>query len=171
MMTRDDWSFLLEKAAALVLIVIGIVALPDLIDVWIGGVGAEDPSPRYWALRALIPLAAGAFLWMRRKSPSAGAATPGTVPPTAAAAMGRADWLWVGCKVVGAVACLYGLGNLVHSLGWMITGLAASTGRSREILVLIGSVASSAIHVIGGAWLFFGERVWRLACREVPATR
>jgi hypothetical protein len=33
-------------------------------------------------------------------------------------------------------------------------------------VAVAGSVAPSAIHLLGGAWLFFGTRAWRFACRE-----
>ena len=167
-MMRDDLSFLLEKAAALVLLVIGLDWLPQLIDVWIGGVGPEDPAPRYVALRTFVPLAAGAFLLMRRKPASSPPPLPASMPPTpTAAAIGRADWLWIGCKIVGAVAMLYGVSNLILSVAWLCGGLDVYPARA----VAVGHIASQAVYAAGGAWLLFGERIWRFACREVPATR
>src|SRR5262245_18137153 len=155
-MTRDDLSFLIEKGAGMVFLVIGLDWLPDLIDVWFAGIGSEDPKPREAAIRTLVPLAAGVFLLMRRKPAEVAAAA---APPPSA--MTRADWLWVGCKLLGAVAMLYGAGNFVLHVAW-----ATSAAPEFPVGAMAGSIAYSAIHVIGGAWLFFGTRAWRFACRE-----
>jgi hypothetical protein len=31
---------------------------------------------------------------------------------------------------------------------------------------IAGGILCSAIYLLGGAWLFFGTRAWRFACRE-----
>ena len=150
-MTRDDLSFLIEKATGLLLLVIGLEWLPGLIDGVLGS-GVMTPSTRQLALHTLVPLAAGAFLLWRRRPP---AVVPAAA--TSPSAMTRAEWLWVGLKMLGAFVMLYGFGNLVSLPSWAMMGYGTFP---------LGVAVQQAFYLLGGAWLLFGTRVWRLACRE-----
>lgn len=160
-MTREDISILLEKAAGLWLVVIGLDWLPELMNKWIKGVGAEDTSARELLLRTLVPLAAGAFLLFRKHA--AAAMPAATQPPPST--MSRADWLWVGCKLVGACFGLMGTGYLMGSVVFIVVG----PGSGDHWLLALSSLFAPAIWIVLGAFLFFGNGLWRLACRETPA--
>lgn len=158
-MSRDDLVFLLERAFGIWLVVIGLDALPEWLDRWIGG-GQHDKSVRLLALDVLVPVVAGAFLIGRRIR---GGTTSGTAPSPSATHTTREDWLWVGCKLLGAGAMIHGVANLPLSAVWVWGGFPGAP-RGTSIAVVL----SAALWIAGGAWLFFGDGVWRTACRSRP---
>ena len=155
-MTRDDVRFLIEKAAAFYLIVYGIEWLPELLDAWMS-MGHEDTSKRAETLRTIVPLAAGVLLMLRRTPPDT-AASPAPSTPAPASPLRRGDWLWIGLKLLGAGAVLYGASNLLLAVAWLLS-MKGSAGGGTIVFGQLG-------WIVGGAWLFFSDQLWRLACRE-----
>jgi hypothetical protein len=112
------------------------------------------------ALRALVPLAAGGFLLLRRHPPSpAATAVPGAA--TNAPAMRRSDWLWVALKALGAYALLAGLSGLVTLGAWATAGHAEG---------LLAQVSGCIVWIAGGLWLLRTRRTFDEA-REVPPAK
>jgi hypothetical protein len=68
--------------------------------------------------------------------------------------MRREDWLWVGCKLVGA----WLLGISLMQLPMFF----AFGERARELVPLsLGMLLPAGFAL----WLLFGNTLWRLACR------
>lgn len=155
-MRREDWLWLVLKAAGLWLVVTAIEVMSLASWSWFD-YGESDTAGREQLLRVAVPLAAGLGLLLidfARWLP--------LVPPEAApqservSTMPRSDWVWVGLKVVGAY---YGMMMVVYA-GQIVT--LVSGGVSEWGLRMIGPAVCLALSL----WLLLGDRVWRVATRD-----
>ena len=159
-MRREDWLWLLLKAAGLWLIVTAVETAS--MENWFTDRMTESyAAGREQLLRMAIPLASGLCLLMvdfKRWLP----VVPAESSPNSeqASSMTRSDWLWVGIKIVGAYYAML----MVFYFGqfFSMTG-----GRvSSWVVAMAGPVVGLGLAL----WLLMGDTVWRVASRE-PAAR
>lgn len=166
-MRREDWLWLVIKAAGVWLVVTAVEVMRDVHWSWFS-YGEHDVEGKEQLLRVLVPLAAGLLLlfvdfsrWLP-VAPAAGEAHAPDRPATELTAPQRTspqhtgwtreDVLWVGFKVVGAAYLPWAV--------WMTFSMALYG--VREVFGWTYLVAG--VPMLGIAlWLLFGERLWRIA--------
>jgi len=155
-MRREDWLWLLIKAAGLWLIVGAVEVMQSEAWSWFDH-GQEPTAGREQLLRVAVPMAAGLVLMLVDFAKWLPVESSGDAPESRPImALDRADWLWVGLKIVGAYSAMM----VVLFVGQLLSfARDFSSIRWPEVLW-------PGCSLVIALWLLFGDKVWRVAVRE-----
>lgn len=174
-MKREDWFWLLIKAAGLWLIVGAFEAMAEDGFSWVRDSRFGDRTGTEILGRLVLQLGGGAVLLFGDFSKAAsGGRSPANLAAEAKAeaevpqrGVSRDDCLWVGLKLVGAYFVIVEVTSMIHTLAWFATGDSppwAVIGPPWEVLV------SGVVGLAIALWFLLGEGAFRLACgsRRIP---